>query len=72
MNQEAQHELRELAQDWTYNYILHAGLAKLLSNEDWDSFAASLADKAMIFIERLVEERIDEIQAEQEEMEAIA
>lgn len=29
MNEEAKHELKEIAQDLTYNYIKHSGLAKL-------------------------------------------
>ena len=62
MNQEAKHELRELAQDLTYNFILHSGLAKLLSNEEWDSLAAGMADKAMVFVEGLVDREFDRIE----------
>lgn len=69
MNQEAQHELRELAQDFTYNFILHAGLAKLLSNEEWDALAAKLADQSMIFVEQLVNKEIDAIEEHESEVE---
>lgn len=62
MNTEATHELRELAQDFTYNFILHAGLAKELSNEEWDSLAASMADKAMVFVEGLVDREFERLE----------
>lgn len=55
MNDEAKHELKELAQDLTYNYIKHSGLAKLISNEEWDALAERLANQSLIFIEGLVD-----------------
>ena len=63
MNAEARHELKELAQDLTYNYIKHSGLARLLSCEEWDSLAERLANQSMIFIESKVENEFAEREA---------
>ena len=62
MNTEAKHELKELAQNFTYNFMLHAGLAKLLSNEEWDRLAASMADKAMVFVDGLVDQEFERLE----------
>ena len=59
MNTEANHELKEIAQDLTYNYIKHSGLAKLISNEEWDVLAERLANQSLIFIEGLVNQEFD-------------
>lgn len=59
MNQEAKHELKEIAQDLTYNYIKHSGLAKLISNEEWDVLAERFANQSLIFIEGLVNRELD-------------
>jgi hypothetical protein len=55
MNEEAKHELKEIAQDLTYTYIKHSGLAKLISNEEWDLLAERLANQSLIFIEGQVD-----------------
>ena len=59
MNTEAKRELKELAQDLTYNYIKHSGLAKLLSNDEWDVLAERLANQSLIFIEGQVEKEFE-------------
>ena len=72
MNQEAKHELRELAQDLTYGYIKHSGLFRSLESADWDSTAEVLADKVLVFLEGSVNREIEAIQLESEVEEAIA
>lgn len=59
MNEEAKRELKEIAQDLTYNYIKHSGLAKLISNEEWDVLAERLANQSLTFIEGLVDKELD-------------
>ena len=67
MNQEARHELRELAQDLTYNYIKHSGLFRSLESADWDSKAEVLADKLLVFLEGSVNREIELAESEVEE-----
>ena len=45
MNPEAHKDLLETANLLAYEYILHSGVFKSLSNEQWDALSAQIGEK---------------------------
>lgn len=64
MNQEALHELTEHAETLAYQAILHSGLYRELTGEQWDALTKQYAAKMVEQVEGLVDAELTRIESE--------
>lgn len=70
MDKEALHELTEHAETLAYQAILHSGLYRELTNEQWDALTKQYAAKLVEQVQGLVDAELTRLEAESREMDA--
>lgn len=55
MNKEARKDLIEAANKLAYDYILHSGTYKSISNEQWDALAEKMALRVLGLLDNMIE-----------------
>lgn len=70
MDQEACHELTEHAETLAYAAILHSGLYRELTGEQWDALTKQYAAKLVEQVQGLVDAEFTRREAESREMDA--
>jgi hypothetical protein len=70
MNSEALHELTEYAETLAYQAILHSGLYRELTGEQWNALTKQYAAKLVEQVQGLVDAELTRREAENQELDA--